>query len=448
MMGMMNPNQPRPEPKWFFVEELEANYDVQEIRPSDQGLPVDLDVLVVVHPKNLSNDLLYDLDQYILSGKPLFLALDSSSYIERTQQQARGGMFMGPMGAASELSTLLDAYGIDFNNEKFVADRKQATLVGGRGGMPVRHPAWITINGLDANSPVTANLDTLVFAESGSFSLNHSVVNRLKIEALASSSEQSSSLDTTMLPYGTPESLIQSVSIGDPQVLAGYVTGKFKTAFPEGKPVTVRVDSEEAEGEKKDEKKFEKDPKQIEESAEEVRLFLLADTDFLADHFTVERVNFLGMNTVQPINSNVAFFRNVVDSLAGSDDLITIRGKGTVTRPFIVVREMEMVAEKNFQVELEQVNSELSQIRDSISQLQSSNKDSNSIVLTPEVREKLKKFKEQEAEFLSRRREIRKELREDIETLDSTLAGLNLIAVPAVISLFGIGFFRSRYSFR
>lgn len=449
MAMMQNPNL-RPEPKWYFMEELEAHYDVMTIESSATSIPDDVVALVVIHPKGLSDDLLYAMDQYIMADKPIFLAIDSSSYYERSQQQSMGGMFMGPSGTASDLSKLLDAYGIQFESDKFVADRKLASLVGGPGGMPVRHPAWITYNNLDDNSPVTANLDTLVFAESGSFSLHNSVIKRLEIDALVQSSEQSSNLDTTMLPYGTPQSLMQSVSIGDPKILAGYVRGKLKTAFPEGRPsVESESDNEESNQSETDTNaEKEADPNHKMESVNGANFFILADTDFLADPFTVERINFFGMNAVQPLNSNVALFRNVVDSQAGSKDLIGIRGKGTSTRPFIRVREMEMIAEQNFQAELEEVNAKLSQIRQSISELQQSNAETKSIVLTPEVRQKLKEFKEQEAEFMSKKREIRKQLREDVEAMDSMLAGMNLLFVPLIIGIVGVAFFRKRYAFR
>ena len=444
MAMMQNPNL-RPDPKWYFVEELEAHYDIVEIQGNETTLPKDLNALVIVHPKGLSQQLQYEIDQYIMEDNPAFISVDSSSYIERSQQQSRGGMFMGPQGTASDLETLFKAYGIVFDQSKFVGDRQKASLVGGRNGQPTRHPAWITIGNLDKNSPITANLDTLVFAETGSFSIHSSVINKMKIEAYAESSEQSSDLDTTMLPYGTPENLMQSVGIGDPKTLAGFVRGTFKTAFPEGKPDPMEAPKE---GEEPKEQTFSKSDQHKENSSENAKLFVLADTDFLADPFTVQRINILGMNAIEPLNSNVAFFRNVLDSLAGSDDLIGIRGKGSSTRPFTLVNEIKMVAEQNFQNELEQVNTELSNIRQSISELQRSNTDTNSIVLTPEVRKQLLKFKEQEAQIMSRRREIRKELREDIERLDSMLAGVNLLVVPLIIGIFGVNFFRKRYAFR
>ena len=72
----------------------------------------------------------------------------------------------------------------------------------------------------------------------------------------------------------------------------------------------------------------------LSESTEDAQIILVADTDVLADRFWVVVEEFLGTRIAVPSAANGAFVVNALDNLTGSGDLISVRNRGTFTRPF------------------------------------------------------------------------------------------------------------------
>jgi ABC-type uncharacterized transport system involved in gliding motility auxiliary subunit len=182
------------------------------------------------------------------------------------------------------------------------------------------------------------------------------------------------------------------------------------------------------------------------ESATPATVVVVTDSDWLLDDFSVRRYAFLGMQAVEPLNDNLAFAANVVDFLGGSQDLISIRGKGTSQRPFTVFRQMELAAQEKYQSELDELEKRLSGVQEELNKTRSSDADGRRLIVTPEVEQKLTEYREQEAKLRSERRAIRRALREGIESLQNTLTFANILAVPATVILLGIAFTVRRHS--
>ena len=171
---------------------------------------------------------------------------------------------------------------------------------------------------------------------------------------------------------------------------------------------------------------------------------LIADTDFMADQFSVEQLNFLGFQSIRPLNDNLNFVSNILEFLSGSEDLISLRGKGTAMRPFIVVRELEAKAQERFQMRYEELQNKLGDVQSKLNGLLEQQQDQQNLIASPEVRKTIENYRIQEAETRGELREIRKRLREDIEKLNRTLVLFNLITVPVLIGFLSIYFFRKR----
>ena len=99
--------------------------------------------------------------------------------------------------------------------------------------------------------------------------------------------------------------------------LAVKLTGKFKTAFPDGKP--------DAKTDAKPDSKAEPDKDFIKESQKESTVILIGDSDMLYDELCVKVNNILGQTFMTPLNDNMTFFQNMVGYLTGDSDLIGIR---------------------------------------------------------------------------------------------------------------------------
>ena len=60
-----------PTEKQVFVSELERDYKVTSISADAQSIPADIKILIVLHPKNISEATLFALDQFVMRGGKL-----------------------------------------------------------------------------------------------------------------------------------------------------------------------------------------------------------------------------------------------------------------------------------------------------------------------------------------------------------------------------------------
>ncbi|MEM9445897.1 MAG: GldG family protein [Verrucomicrobiota bacterium] len=445
-MPGMPPQMSQGGEKWIFLGELENFFDVQNIDTSEEELPTDLDVLFVIHPQELSDILLYHIDQFLLSGKSVIAAVDPLSRFQMmNSQQQQNPMMMMNQSNSSDLGKLFGAYGIKYDSTKVVGDFEYATNVsGGRSSAPMLMPTWITLTRIDSELPPVAELDNVFLGDPGSLSLKDEEDSSLTFTPILQGSERSDSIAASSLRFMQPDAIANRMNAdGKVKTYAALIQGKFTSAFPNGKPEAPKRDDEEEEKESKETEKAEPD-NSLKESATESKLIVIADTDFLADRFSVQRINLLGMNAIRPINDNLSLTSNLIEFSSGSDDLLSIRGKGTTSRDFDKVKQLQIKAQKEFQQQEEVINQSLTDIRNQLSELQGQKKEDGVLVANAELRKSIQAMKEQEADMLRQRREIRKKLREDIELLDNTLAILNLTVSPALIICFALIFFSKR----
>jgi len=434
---MMMMQQQRPPPDQLVIDEWAKSFEIVPVSAAGE-LPANLDALAVIHPQEVDESLLYGIDQFLLGGRPVFLALDPASQHFKRQggQQA---MFGGSApNVSSDLPRLLAAWGLDYDATQVVGDLAYATQVQTGAGTVVRHPVWLSLPAaaLDGQSPPTAQLNSLLFIEPGHVSLAADATD-LTFTPLVTTSPQSGTVPGFTLQMAQPEDLFRQLAPDGPKTLAALVTGTFRSAFPAGPP-TPADDAAETE--------IENPKSKIENSKSSGRgtLVIVTDTDFLFDDYSVRRFNFLGVAAAEPLNDNLAFAANTLDFLGGSSDLLSIRGKGGSLRPFTVVREMEIVAQQRYQQELAALDARLAEVQSQLSDLQARTGEGNRLVASPEIQQAIEDYQAQEAGMRRERREIRRALREDITALKTRLLLLNLFAAPAMVGLFGLWFHRNR----
>jgi len=459
MPPQMMMQQQQGEPEWSFYSQLKERYEIEVVRPSDETASLDkgYDMLLVIHPTGITEQLSYEIDQFILSGKPVFIAVDPSSTTEKqsmNQQQMMMGMNGGMEG--SDLKTLFQHWGVKYNTQKLVGDLDYATRVSTGRGQPVPYPIWININNLHADMPALAPLNQVLFAEAGYFEKEDQGNSPLAWKPVIQSSANAATIDTMMTMYSGPAQMLTEVQkqlkIQDsnepkaPYTLAALLSGKFTTAYPQGKPVKPSAPKAEnpSENEQPAPPAEAVQPVPPEYTEGQGMVFLIADSDWAADRFSVERMNFLGKTLLRPLNDNLSLMLNVVDQLAGSQDLIALRGRGNVNRTFERVEKLEVMAQTRYQEQLEAVNNRLSQVQAEISKIQEQQQSDGMLIASDELKKAVADYREQEANAIADRREIRKKLREDIEALNRNLILVNLLLVPGLLTAFGIWFFYKR----
>jgi ABC-type uncharacterized transport system involved in gliding motility auxiliary subunit len=454
MMAMMR----RPtQPSQMIISELEQTFQIVTVEATATELPAGLDALLIAHPQAVTPKLQYAIDQFLLGGKPVILAVDpSSEYFKRQsnpQQMMMGG---GAKNTSSDLPTLLQAYGVTYDSQKVVGDLENATQVQTAGGGIARYPIWLSLRGREAfnsKSLPTAQLKSTMFIEAGSLAKKEGV--DVTFTPLIQTSAQAGEIASMMLQFAQPDEIGKQITPSGKKTIAALVTGKFKTAFPGGAPKDEPKPGDKKSDSPADGAKASADSSSatasaptaatvLTESKTTSNLLVVADTDFLFDDYSVRKFNFFGQTAAEPFNDNLAFAANAVEFLGGSPDLISIRGKGTSLRPFTVVRKMEAEAQKRYQAKLTELDARLQQVQTKLSELQGKKGEGNRLVATPEMAKAIEDFQKQQAAMRGERREIRRALREDIDRLENKLLVINLLATPLIVGAFGIWFYRSR----
>jgi ABC-type uncharacterized transport system involved in gliding motility auxiliary subunit len=454
-MQMMMMMRRQPQPSQFIIEEWKQSFDIVTVETTAAELPANLDLLVVAHPQNLSPKLQFAIDQFLLGGKPVFLAVDpSSQYFKRQGGQQQQMFGQPPPNVSSHLPALLDAYGIEYDPSKVVGDLENATQVNTGNGI-ARYPIWLSLRkaNFSAKALPTAQLNSTMFIEAGSIAAKSG--NGLTFTPLIETSAQAGDIASMMLQFAQPDDVAKQITPSGKKTIAALVTGKFKSAFPDGAPKEEEkkddpanpTDPTKKDAAKKDDAK--KDAAKpaapsLKESKSTSTLFVIADTDWLFDDYSVRKFNFFGQTAAEPFNDNLSFAANTAEFLGGSQDLISIRGKGTSLRPFDVVRRMEVDAQKKYQEKLTALDARLQQVQTKLSELQGKKGEGNRLVATPEMAKAIEDFQKQSAQMRGERREIRRALREDIDALETRLILVNLLATPLLVGVFGLLFYRSR----
>jgi ABC-type uncharacterized transport system involved in gliding motility auxiliary subunit len=203
-----------------------------------------------------------------------------------------------------------------------------------------------------------------------------------------------------------------------------------KTAFPNGAPAGATAPEGGA----------------LKESTKPLNLLVFADTDMLMDYLWVRTQNFFGQRVAQAWANNGDLVANALDNLAGSTDLISVRGRATFTRPFERVEALRRQAEDKFRATEKQLESELQQTEEKLTTLQSKRNDQSSMILSPEQEQELARFQEEKTRIRRELRSVRLGLDQDITRLGTVLKVVNIALVPLAFALIAvaIGFWRRR----
>jgi ABC-type uncharacterized transport system involved in gliding motility auxiliary subunit len=433
-MDMMMMMQQRQRPTGQMVaDEWARTFELVPIEASATELPGDLDVLAVIHPQGLSNKLQFAIDQFLLGGKPVFLAVDpASQHFKRQGGQA--AMFGGAQpNVSSDLPTLLKAYGITYNPQNVTGDLASATQVQTNTGI-VRYPVWLTLaqESLNRQAMPVAQLKSTLFVESGSLAIE---AGGRTVTPLIETSASGGDVPAFSLQFAQPEEVSRQLVPSGRKTLAAVISGKFTSAFPNGAPGDEPAPG--ADASKAPAPATPATTPALKESSGSSTLLVVADTDWLFDDYSVRRFNFLGVQAAEPLNDNLAFASNSLEFLGGSQDLISIRGKGSSMRPFTVVRRMEVDAQRRYQEQLTALEARINDVQQKLTELQGKRNEGNRLVATPEMQKAIEDFQAQQAVMRGERREIRKALREDIERLENGLLVGNLLAPVLLVGAVG-----------
>jgi ABC-type uncharacterized transport system involved in gliding motility auxiliary subunit len=430
MMMRMGQRGQRP---WVFIQELRRDYTVKQIQMDTDAIDDDVQVLIVAHPKNISDKAQYAIDQFVLRGGKLLALLDAQCFIDRDQSQPNNPLAGMLPGGGSSLPKLLQTWGMAFENSKVVADLSYTREIAFQEGQrPQPMPTFLFVNpdGLDRKDVVTAQIDNLLLPQAGAFS--GTPATGLEKTVLVHTSKKSEFVDGMTAQFSPQKIMDDFKASGTEHALAVRLKGKFKTAFPEGKPAETKPDEENKD--KKDEKK--PADNSLKESKTESVVILVGDSDFLFDNFCVQINPLFGIAT--PINGNLGLAQNMVEQLAGDANLVGTRSRGALRRPFTVVQKMQTEAEDQYRDKIRKLNEELQTAQTQLNEMQAKKEPGQKQILTPEQQSKIAEFQKKQRDTQRELRDVRKQLRQDITSLENWLKATNIAGVPLLVIVAGL----------
>lgn len=433
LQGKIDPMTGKNDSSWGVYQYMQSLFDVRLIDPGFIEIDEDIDTLMIVHPKNLSEDSQYAIDQFVLKGGRVLLFVDAHSDVEVA---VAGNQMQDRLSdKSSNLDKLLTAWGIKQEKEMVLADKTYALPVSVN--YQNRPKAHITVLGfengaLNSEDIITSDLTTINMAHAAVFSPIEGATTTLT--PLISSSPASDMLPVQQVKFTVdPSQLLDTFEPKDKKLVAAYrIFGDIKSAF-DG-PVNGKEGS----------------PEHIAQSQMPINVIVVGDSDMLHNRMWAQVRKFLDEVDFQVVAHNASFVINALENLSGSGDLISIRSRGTYSRPFERVQKLRIDAEERFRAKEQELVGRLRETEDKIKQLQTSRDNSSNILFSPEQEQAIVEFRQEQVDTRKELREVRHQLDKDIENLGSWLKWINILLIPILVALFGIlvALFRSNKRYK
>ena len=448
---------------WIVMEYIRQLYEVRRIDIDGNHIDEEIDILMVVHPQDLPEQMLYAIDQHIMRSGALMLFLDPNADSMITQSP-QGTLI--PAGMSSELPKLLEAWGITFENDKVLTDNELALrVIMGQAQRPSPHLGMLGVqrNYLAQDDIITNRLETINFSSAGAVSQVEGAIT--SFEPLIESSTDAMLMDASLLENVADPSVLfdEFVSSEQSYVLAARVSGDLGSAFPDGRPVVQEegeetedgtidptnnaasenpalaqeiIDSEEnGDGIVEADAEEEELPEHITATTGAANIVVFADTDFLSDRMWVQVAQFLGRRIPQPFANNADLIINALDNLSGSADLVSIRSRGRYSRPFTRVLNLQREADDRLRTEEGELLSRLAETESSLAELNQAEDGELVGQITPEIQSEIDRFNVELLETRRRLRDVQYQLTEDIERLGANLKAIDTALVPILLTI-------------
>ncbi len=419
-----NPMTRQSSEPWVLANELRRDFDVRQVNMTVESIDKDINVLLLVHPRVIAEHVEYALDQFVLRGGKLIAFVDPYAYFDQQPGPMPG---MPAMASSSTLPRLFKAWGVEMDPGKVISD-----IVFASGGGQRYTPTVLSLNrtAFARDDVVTSQIETLLYAFGGAFKLQPAA--GLAASELVKSSPNSMLVDSFSATVAGEAATKSFQPSGKAMPLALRLTGKFKTAFPDGKTVekTAKPKPPAAAGEP-----------QLKESAQANSVVLVADVDMLQDGAAVDVQEMFGRRVVVPSNGNLAFAQGLVEQVASGDSLLSLKSRASSFRPLTVVREMEAEAQAQYFGKIKQLEDEVQKTTENLQKLQKGSGAGAKAaqILSPEQQTELENFRKRVAETKKSLKDLRKNLRQDAERLVFLTKVANIALMPLLVALLGIG---------
>jgi ABC-type uncharacterized transport system involved in gliding motility auxiliary subunit len=442
MLRLMQLQGQQPRQPWAFVEQLRQQYEVKDI-PTDVNKIEDVDILLVIHPKDFSEQTLFSIDQFVVGGGRTIVCVDPYCIADLPRQPPM--QMRGEHNPSSELNKLLVNWGLEMPKDTFAGDRTlalKAALRADEKPQKIIGFLGMTPECFNHDNVITAQLNQVSFVFSGV--LREVVMDQQEIkerniqrtplvETTAKGNSWTVDSQVELMVLDT-EAIMKKFTDGtEPVKMAYLVTGRFKSAFPKGIDIEVEAPADANEPNAPP-KKNKEHIAGLPEAKDNCAVVVFADVDFLSDMIAY-RNTFFGTLIV---GDNSALAMNAIDDLSGSSELISIRSRGNFRRPFEKVDKIEAQAEVQTSEEEAKINAEIAGFENELQSILASAKQGEEEIIGSSILQKKNGLELKIRQAKKQLQQIKKTRLQRIEGLGNRLRNFNMLTAPAIILVIAI----------
>ena len=428
LQGQFNPMTGQMGEPWPMLTQLQDLFTIRSLSADVDHIDRDVDVLMLVHPKQLPAKTLYAIDQFVMRGGRVLLFVDPNAGADTSGQDPSNPLAGAMANHSSDLAPLLGQWGVDYDATKVVGDLERGLEV--RTSMqspPVRHIGILGLShdAMNKNDVVTASLDKINLATAGALAAHPGAKTVFEPLLLSSAS-------AALIPTQRFNGLVDPSTLRDGfkptgvhYALAARITGPVESAFPQGPPPDVKPAAGPPIA-------------HLTKTSVPANIVVVADTDLLTDYLWVQTRELFGQRVQQAFANNGDFVANILDNLSGSSALISVRGRATFSRPFERVDALRRRADDRLRAKAMELQAELQQTETKLTELQGKRNDQSSMMLSPEQEAELKKFVAEKTRVRKELRETQRGLDVEINRLETWLKVLNIAVAPLMVALAGV----------
>jgi len=309
--------------------------------------------------------------------------------------------------------------------------------------VPLDYVAWLRLkdDALNRDDLVTGDLDQINMASAG-------ILKPTKDAKTTFVPLIQTSTDAEEIPVDKVEGMPDVAGLledfkptGERYTLAARISGPAQTAFPDGPPKPKEEPKSSdaqpaADTAKKDDPAKPGETPQIKEAKQPINVIVVGDTDMLDDRFWAQTSDFFGQQVVVPTASNGDFVANALEVLAGGNDLISLRSRGTAARPFVVVDQIQRAAEAQNRANEKALEDKLKATEDKIKDIQQ-NKE-GTVTLTAEQSQAIDNFRGEMLRTRQQLRVVQRALRQDIDRLKAELEFFDIAFIPILVGIVAV----------
>ncbi len=424
---------------WAVVLQMREFYKVIPIDETAKEVPSTVDVLLIVTPTKMSDELARSVDAFALSGKPVIVYADPWNEAAAIDRNLIG---KSALKADDPVAKMLSAWGVKISTGRIVGDITFARKVIFNNGGREQAASYLVWMELDRRAfarpgdPVFANVNNMIVGSAGA--LEKVKDAKTVFEPLVRTSERAMLMSTDHMAMPNPLELLAAYKPGGkPLVLAARVRGEARSAFAgaeSGKAVKDRnAKAAEKKGAARKRKTVSAAPR-----TGRVNLLVFADSDTLSDRFWATRRKLSETQTmIIPAAANATFLLNALEQMSGGGALSGLRGRSLKQRPFVRVEEIRRAAERRFRARERELKEKLKEAEKRLSSIKA-RVEGGKVVISEKDRDLIVQVRSEILGLRRSLRDVQRALVRDIENLGFWLKAVNIAGVALIVALIAL----------